>query len=482
MQFTILSHAGIVLEHGGVRIVCDPWLIGSCYWRSWWNFPEPPAELIADLKPDYIYLTHLHWDHFHGPSLQKLFSPATPILVPKVPTRRMLNDLQWLGFRNVEEIPHGKQVQLGKDFTLRSYQFGPAVDSAVVLSGGGCNVFNCNDAKLFGLPLQQVMRDFPKIDFILRSHSSASPVPFCVEDYQTLLPVGGGEYDSADQFARCALYVGARYAVPFASNHCFLHQETVRFNETATTPEDVKRRYHLLASRTETRQTGDCVVMPPGSRWNDTEGFFISPFDFAERSRYIELLQARHQLKLAASYVEEASTNLDVAAFRTYFGGLLNALPWLLRRRWLGPVVFRSQDPEGTHLLLVDPRHARIEVVSELPADCVRIDVHPKVLNDCVTLKMFSVWSASKRLKIHLPSAAHLGVLSHWLTVLDLYEVDMLPLYRNLTPRALGVRLRRWREAVEVARIIWRRIVLRRPFSVEQAYSLPDRPSPAPSH
>src|SRR5215471_11197488 len=93
MRFTILSHAGLLVEHAGVRVVCDPWLLGSCYWRSWWNFPEPDPELIDDLRADFVYLTHLHWDHFHGPSLRKLFSPTTRIVVPKVPTRRMLDDL-----------------------------------------------------------------------------------------------------------------------------------------------------------------------------------------------------------------------------------------------------------------------------------------------------------------------------------------------------------------------------------------------------
>src|SRR5215831_8691339 len=104
MRFTILSHAGLLVEHAGVRIVFDPWLLGSCYWRSWWNFPEPDRELIGDLRADFVYLTHLHWDHFHGPSLQKLFGPETRMLVPKVPTRRMVDDLHYLGFHNITEI------------------------------------------------------------------------------------------------------------------------------------------------------------------------------------------------------------------------------------------------------------------------------------------------------------------------------------------------------------------------------------------
>ena len=75
MKFTTLSHAGLLIEHNGIKIVSDPWLIGSCYWRSWWNYPEPPLELIENLKPDYIYLTHLHWDHFHGSSLKNSNKP-----------------------------------------------------------------------------------------------------------------------------------------------------------------------------------------------------------------------------------------------------------------------------------------------------------------------------------------------------------------------------------------------------------------------
>ena len=156
MKFKILSHAGLLIEHNDTQIVCDPWLIGSCYWRSWWNFPEPPSELFENLRPDYIYLTHLHWDHFHSPSLKKFFDPSIHILVPKVPTRRMIEDLNWLGFHNVTEIKHGSEFQLGKDFTLRSYQFGLSVDSAILVSGGGHTLLNCNDCKFFGLPLKQI--------------------------------------------------------------------------------------------------------------------------------------------------------------------------------------------------------------------------------------------------------------------------------------------------------------------------------------
>jgi UDP-MurNAc hydroxylase len=470
MKFTVLSHAGLLVEHNGVRLVCDPWLIGSCYWRSWWNFPEPDPRLLEDLHPQYIYLTHLHWDHFHGPSLKRLFDPKTTILVPKVPTRRMVEDLHWLGFHDVVEIPHGRSQRLGEDFELRSYQFGLTVDSAAVICGGGYTLFNCNDCKFFGLPLRQVLRDHPKIDFIFRSHSSASPVPLCIENHEKLLPANDASYDSADQFARCALFTGARYAVPFASNHCFLHAETRHFNSTATTPDLAQQRYAEIAAQAGVRT--ECMVMPPGSGWSDAAGFDIVPFDFADRQRYVDLLLERNADKLAQHAAAESAAVADFRAFTAYFEPFLRAVPGLIRRK-LPALVFRVRDSQGQQHWLIDPRRGVI-IVDQPPAHCVSFEVHAAVLNDCARQKMFSVWSASKRIKIHLPSADALRHANLWFTLLDLYEVDLLPLYKNFSLRALGVRLRRWREPVEVAVILWRRLFLRRRFSVSRIYPLPN--------
>ena len=93
MYFQTLSHAGLRVVAGETELLCDPWLIGSTYWRSWWNYPPVPRDLVASLKPDYIYLTHLHWDHFQAASL-RLFSPDTPVIVPYDRYGRMVRDLE----------------------------------------------------------------------------------------------------------------------------------------------------------------------------------------------------------------------------------------------------------------------------------------------------------------------------------------------------------------------------------------------------
>jgi UDP-MurNAc hydroxylase len=471
LRFTILSHAGLCVEHNGVRVVADPWLIGSCYWRSWWNFPEPPVDLISGLKPDYIYLTHLHWDHFHGATLRKLLVPTTPILVPKVNTRRMLDDLRWLGFRNVTEIPHGGSIELGDDFTLTSYQFNLlSADSAIVLSGGGRCILNSNDCKHFGWPLRQITNDFPKIDFVLRSHSSATAIPYCIDGYKEMFPDVRSQQNYIEEFSRFALHIGARYAVPFASNHCFLHRETIHFNDTAVLPHDIPSYYQRLAAKANVRS--ECIVMAPGSSWSDDEGFRIIPFDYSRREAELESMLAKHGEALVSQYAAEDAAVADFRSFRKYFLGLIGSIPWVIRQWLKTRIVFRTSDARGEHNWLVDMASGKVEETTAAGDDTV-IEVPALVLNDCAKVRMFSVWTASKRLRIHLPSRERLKSLSIFLQLLDMYELDLLPLRKNLSLRAVSISLRRWREFIEMGGMVLKYVVLRRPIDIAALYTLP---------
>ena len=471
MKFTILSHAGLMVEHEGKTLVTDPWLIGSCYWRSWWNFPEPSPELLELVRADYVYLTHLHWDHYHGPSLQKFFSPDTTFLLPKVCTTRMMDDLRGLGFSRFVEIPHGGTYQMGPDFCLCSYQFGLAVDSAAVIKGGGITILNANDCKLFGQPLRDLIRRHGRPDFALRSHSSASPIPYCVEDYKTHFPTLRTQADYIEEFARFAISIGARYAVPFASNHCFLHQETAHFNDTAVSPDLVERYCSKLAG--EVGASTECVVMSPGSSWCQEGGFDLLAFDFGRRPQVIEEMARKYSAKLGDFYQEESRELADFEAFRTYFEKFLATVPGIIRRRWKPSLMFRVRDAEKTHRWLVEPATQTIQSVDADIEGVAIIEVPPRVINDCSTIRMFSAWTPSKRLKIILPDPQALGAVKLFFTLVDAYELDHLPLRRNLSPRSLSVYLRRWREAVEAARLVIRHKLLKRPFDIPALYPLP---------
>ena len=121
MKFSVLGHACLYIENKDTRLIIDPWLIGSCYWRSWWNYPEVSADQIKNINPTHIYLTHLHWDHFHGPTLRKLQDYNPTILLPKHFNLRMKQDIiRDFNFSKIKELDHGKKYKLDDDFQIVS--------------------------------------------------------------------------------------------------------------------------------------------------------------------------------------------------------------------------------------------------------------------------------------------------------------------------------------------------------------------------
>ena len=281
VKFTILGHASMLIEYGGKSLLIDPWLVGSCYWRSWWNFPAADEDLVRNLAPDYVYLTHLHWDHYHAPSLRAL-KREPKVFLPKATTTRMVTDLEpSSGSNNYQEIRHGETVVLAEGFEITSYQFGPfCIDSALVIKAGNTVLFDANDTKFFGFPLEQIKKNHPEIDFVFRSHSSATAIPYCIDNYQEMFPEQRTKNDYEEEFSNFCLSVGAKYAVPFASNRCFLHRDTIKFNDTGVNPQSAQTAFDRI--KKQVGSSAECIVMAPGSSWQSDTGFSIREFDYSK--------------------------------------------------------------------------------------------------------------------------------------------------------------------------------------------------------
>ena len=354
------------------------------------------------------------------------------------------------------EAPHGIRVQLAPGFRLHSFQFGlSATDSIVVLQDADTTLVNANDCKTFGLSLRQIKRRFPRIDFVLRSYSSASPIPYCIEGYEERFGNLRTRNAYLEEFAAFARKMDARYAVPFASNHCFVHPETRRFNATAILPDAVN------AFMAAAHASPECVVMPSGSSYDYDGGFKVRNFNYGAHAAYVEHLTRRHAARIAAQQQREASTVADFASFERYFRDFSKALCWPLRRL-LPATVFEAQQTGRNRFWQVDFRNRRIEQVAVANPDHLQIATPALVLNDCCRKRMFSVWTPSKRLRIRLGKASVVQV-QLLLQLFDLYENEQLPLRRLLTVRSLSIWLRRWREPLDLVWAFTKLGILRQP-------------------
>ncbi len=449
MDFTVLSHAGLAVRGGGTELLCDPWLVGSCYWRSWWNYPPPSPELVDSLRPDAISLSHIHWDHFHGVSLRR-FPLDTPVLVPRGHHDRMRRDLEWLGFTDVCELRHGRRIELGPDFAVTSYQFGPFLDSALVIETEGVTLFNVTDAKLMGRPLQQVLDRHPDIDFVFRSHSSANG-RLCFEITDAPNEAVDDESRYVRSFVDFAVRTNARHAIPFASNHCFLHREVAGLNDTIKTPQMVLDE---MSARGVTRPEPHVLVS--GDSWSSDEGFAVAPNDwFTDRDAHLAQYQEDVADKLAATYDEEAAATLDEEAVRRYFARLSAALPYPLRRFFRGrPVVYVLAAGDRRDVLSVDLATGTVVRLDDVDDERYPVQVHvaTHVFQQCIERDLFSHLPISKRVRYRMPSA-HKRTVQVLNLTFNLYEYDYLPLRKAVSRRAVRNWLDRWREVLLYGRV-----------------------------
>ena len=103
MKITHVYGACEIIESKGVKILFDPWLIDGEYYGSWASYPtvkDLDFGILDDI--DYIYISHIHPDHFSRLTLSKI-DKSIPILIHKFPAPFLKNNIERLGF-SVTEI------------------------------------------------------------------------------------------------------------------------------------------------------------------------------------------------------------------------------------------------------------------------------------------------------------------------------------------------------------------------------------------
>lgn len=83
MKVKYISSACLEIDCNGFKILTDPWFTEGIYDGSWFHYEKiDPFEFIS--KPDLIYISHIHPDHYDPIFLKKLFDKfgEVPIFIP----------------------------------------------------------------------------------------------------------------------------------------------------------------------------------------------------------------------------------------------------------------------------------------------------------------------------------------------------------------------------------------------------------------
>jgi UDP-MurNAc hydroxylase len=360
----------------------------------------------------------------------------------------MRRDLEENGFTNVIELHHGERFMFDTGFTLTSYQFFPYPDSAAVIDCEDITLFNANDAKFMGGPLNQILKRHPRIDFVFRSHSSAN-ARVCYEIVDDPSIVLDDESSYTANFAAFVRRTNARYAIPFASNHCHLHKETFRYNSLIKTPQIVEDYFkNQKITRPELK------VMVSGDAWSTQSGFQMTGKDYFEkREEHLEAYRLRMAPVLEKSYEKEAKTQISLQEVSNYFGEFFAQIPFYLRWFFRGnPITFVLSAGDAKRYFEVDFFKKQVrESSGELKEEPLEIHTSAYIFKNSMAVHLFFHIPGSKRVKYRIASRKRKYV--QFLQFLFcLYEYEVPPVGR-LTIRFFQSWFLRWREIFLYLRI-----------------------------
>jgi UDP-MurNAc hydroxylase len=324
MRVTGLGHASALIETAYGSILTDPW-VNPAYFGSWFPFPDN-SQLDWDEfgRADYLYVSHLHHDHFDPINLRDHIDKGITVLLPEFPTTELEDGIRELGFRNIVKTVSGEVIDLdGLQVMIQSLTSptdGPIGDSSLWVYDGEQRLLNQNDARPANL---SAFLELGPVDAYLIQFSGAIWFPM-VYELPRRAKQALGLQKRARQFDRTLRYIeelAAAYVFPTAGPPCFLDEELWGFNdifgdESNIFPDQVvflewlAERGHdegrlLLPGSVADVVAPGCPVEHPMS---DAEVEKL----FADKTAYLRDYQARAQPAVEAVKATWAHPEIDV--------------------------------------------------------------------------------------------------------------------------------------------------------------------------
>ena len=273
MQVTSVGHAGFRIDTRAGNILCDPWR-NPAYFASWFPFPDNSGldwDALGDC--DYLYVSHLHRDHFDPKNLREHVNKDAVVLLPDYPVEDLRRELEKLGFHNFFETTDSVKHRLSGPkgelevmiIALRAPADGPIGDSGLVVDDGETVAFNMNDAR--PVDLDVLAADFGDVDVHMLQYSGAIWYPM-VYDMPERAKASFGTQKRQRQMDRSRQYiaqVGATWVIPSAGPPCFLDPELRGLNDDSGDPANIFPDQMVFLDQMRAHGHRRGLLMMPGS-------------------------------------------------------------------------------------------------------------------------------------------------------------------------------------------------------------------------
>lgn len=216
--------ACIEISTADTSILCDPWFTEGIYDGTWYHFPKVTSPLKILKKADYIYVSHIHPDHYDPDFLKdylKIYPKCTVLIAPF--SQNYL--AKKMAFDGIPFQVLSEEMRVGSTrIRIFANEMGSAsdVDSALVVKKDDHTVVNLNDNFYNETMLDEVLKFCEqKVDIALLPYTGAGAFPqtYFIEREVLEQKANLKKQDFFNRYKKLASKLNPKIAIPFAGKY-----------------------------------------------------------------------------------------------------------------------------------------------------------------------------------------------------------------------------------------------------------------------
>lgn len=312
MKITFHTSASVVIEDNDVKILTDPWFVDGEFYGSWAHYPKYEFNPSDFDDIDYIYISHIHPDHFSSKTLEILNSKI-PILIHNFHFKFLSERIKKLGYK-VIELNHNERKHLKNQVHMRilaadncdpkiCYKYfgcgiaektfgSTSIDTMCAIDNNEEVLINTNDCPFdLGKTSADLLKsEYNKINFLLVGYSSATAYPQCFTLSKSDLSTSRKKIINS-YLSNAESYVKLfepEFFMPFAGRYV-ISGKNFKLNEKKATPELEDALKYFNNSRKIT-QKNSCILLNAKEYFDITTGKVSKeyvPINLKNKEEYI---------------------------------------------------------------------------------------------------------------------------------------------------------------------------------------------------
>lgn len=238
LQF--INHASILVTHGEISVLSDPWYQGDAFHKGWNLTHELTDDEISNLldKVTHIWISHEHPDHFSILFFKKFGDKIKErniqILFQYCEDQRVEGFLSKSGF-NLKIIEFNNWINLSNDFEILCFKEG-FYDSGLAIKTTDKKIININDCQVDDeTRCKEILKITGECDILVTQFSYAAWKGGIENTKWREIAAK----EKLDIMKLQAAYLKPSVVIPFASFIYFSNKSNYYLNDAHNTPTDV---------------------------------------------------------------------------------------------------------------------------------------------------------------------------------------------------------------------------------------------------